>query len=436
MKKNLKSLFMLVMCSALILPTTVSAIGTMTREEYEQKIKDAPEHVYLDSFEEYEEMLQEFDDNAENKVYFLEQLAQEIQYINDYKKIDIYKAEVIEVVEPELRYIQNDDYSYGMGWYQNGIVKITEKNSLLNGYEFSYMTNLTYDPYGNMTSPRIRVGDTVNISLMEINENQYVACSPIMDIYVQRFPTAMILVCMFVIFLLLYFGRKSIKIIVPLILIVDLVIFYMSSAIYQGVNVWFALGFVVILNTIALSVLKLGGNWKTIVSIISTLLVSFAMIMVHYGMDAILNFAGLTIDNIFLTSAVPPMIIGEEVVPQIDMHAFSVAVGILLVSVVSNLAAIKVIESCEKNAAKMKYEEEVKKEVNEYLGETTLIVAMFMIAQLLPACVNLFAEGYKLNHLLQSELFWIEVLRVIIVIIGLILTVPLTIVVYKALEDK
>lgn len=393
--------------------------------------------VYLKEYSEYENLMNEFDENTVNKEYYIQQLIRDLQAIEENSEIKLYEAEIIEINEPELRYLQDATTSeYAMGMYQYGKVRVTEENSLINGVELTYMACLTYDIYNNIVMPGLEVGDTTYITLLQIDEETFVAISPELDTYVKRFPTMVAISLIILAMVAIYFGKHSVKFLVPLVLMVDLLFFVVGPLILQGFNLWLLMFFTILLNTIAIAVLKLGVNSRAFTAIFTTCLLSVVMIPIHFALDSMLNFSGLTAENFLLSSGVAPNIIASEVVPIFNFHSLSVSLTMIMMFALIALTACKTIAKSEEHKAKTKADELIRADMSEYIAEMSFIAIVIMLTEMLPKYLILLAKNYNTRFILQSEIFLVEFVRVLIILLGIMLTVPLTLLINKFMEDK
>lgn len=393
--------------------------------------------VYLKEYSEYENLMNEFDENTVNKEYYIQQLIRDLQAIEENSEIKLYEAEIIEINEPELRYLQDATTSeYAMGMYQYGKVRVTEENSLINGVELTYMACLTYDIYNNIVMPSLEVGDTTYITLLQIDEETFVAISPELDTYVKRFPTMVAISLIILAMVAIYFGKHSVKFLVPLVLMVDLLFFVVGPLILQGFNLWLLMFFTILLNTIAIAVLKLGVNSRAFTAIFTTCLLSVVMIPIHFALDSMLNFSGLTAENFLLSSGVAPNIIASEVVPIFNFHSLSVSLTMIMMFALIALTACKTIAKSEEHKAKTKADELIRADMSEYIAEMSFIAIVIMLTEMLPKYLILLAKNYNTRFILQSEIFLVEFVRVLIILLGIMLTVPLTLLINKFMEDK
>ena len=395
------------------------------------------DEVYIKDYSEYQDLMNEFDENTVNKEYYLQQLVDELKNIDETSNVKLYEAEVVEINEAELRYLQDATTAeYAMGMYQYGTVRVTEKDSILEDVELAYMACLTYDVYNNIVMPELKVGDTTYITLMQLDEETFVAISPELDTYVERFPTMLVISLVILFAVSIYFGKHSIKFLVPLVLMTDLLFFVMGPLVLEGFNLWILMFFTILLNTIAIAFLKLGANSRTFTAIFTTCVVCVAMIPIHFAIDSMLNFSGLTSENFLLSSGVAPNIIASEVVPIFNFHSLSVSITMIIMFALVALTSCKTLAKLEEHRAKIKSDELVRADMSEYIAEMSFIAIVIMLAETLPKYLLLLAKRYTTKFVLQSEIFLVEFVRILIILLGVMLTVPLTLLINKFMEDK
>ena len=427
--------FCLVLVCGVVLPNQIFASNT-TMSKYEEALKNVSgDPIYINDYDEYEQLMAQFDENEVNKVEFVKQLISELQQIENNSEIPLFQAKVLSISEPEIQYTQDQTTAqFSMGLYQNGEVEIIEDGKL-EGVKLNYMICLTYDVYGNITMPEVKVGDIVNITLMQIGEDQVIAFSPEPDTYVKRFPALLTIAVLVLFFVIGFLGKHSIKLIIPSFLIIDMVFGLVGPLVLEGFNLWLLAFFTILLNAIAICVIKLGSNAKAFTAIFSTMLISFVMVIVHLVADALLNFSGLTTESFLMSGGVAPNIIANEIVNIFNFHSLSVVISLLIMFVLVVLTACKTAEKYDENKAKLKADQIISEEVKSYISEITLVGTFVMIANMLPKFMLLLVKSYTPEYVIQSEIFLIEFIRILMMFVAVILTVPVTLLVSKFLED-
>lgn len=401
-------------------------------------VNDSGDTVYLKTYEEYEQLMNQFDENEVNKIEYIKQLINELENIKKSSEIPLYKAKVLSISEPEMQYIQDTSTAqFARGLYQNGEVEIIDEGNL-KGVKLTYLICLTYDVYGNITMPEVKVGDIVNITLMQFGEGEditVVASSAEPDTYVKRFPTMLAITVIALIIIIAFLGKHSIKLVIPVLLAVDIFFGVLAPVILEGFNLWILVFFAIILNAIAICVLKLGVNTKAFTAAFTTFIISVVGLFVHAILDSFLNFSGLTTESFLMSSGVAPNIIANEIVNIFNFHSLSIAVTLLTMFIVIVLTACKTAETYEENKAKLKADELISEEVKSYISEISLVAIFVMLANTLPKHMLLLVKSYTPEYILQSEIFLIEFLRILVMLLMIVITVPITLIISKFLED-
>lgn len=423
MNKKFFILFMtcISIISILFLPKEVMA----TNVNFEP-IENSGETIYLKDYEEYEALMNEVNQNEVNKQQYLMQIASEIQ--KESSELKTYQAKVLSINKPEMQYTQDQSTRlFSSGYYQNGEVEIINDEKL-EGIILTYMMCLTYDVYGNIVLPEIKVGDVVNVSFMQMDEENVVAFSPEPDTYIRRFPTMIIFAIIMLVVIGGVLGKYSVKLIIPVLLSIDILIGVVGPLVLEGISLWLLVFFAIVLTTIAICVLKLGVNVKSVTAILTTVIVSVALIPVHFAVDALFNFSGLTSELFLMSGGVLPKMVGNELVQTFSFHSLSISITLIMSFALVALVACKVAEKSEVNEADSD-------EVKSYVADMSFVSAITIIATALPKYMLLLAKKYTAEHLINSEMLLVEFVRLLIVMIAVVLTIPVTKIVSKFLED-
>ena len=403
--------------------------------DFEPSIYSGENEVYIKTYEEYENLMKEFDQNEINKNQYMKQLVEELEALENNSTIPLYEARVIEITEPELQYTQDQSTAeFSRGYYQNGKVEIINDDEL-GGIQLVYMNCLTYDVYGNITLPEVKVGDIVNISFMQIDEETVVAFSPEPDTYIKRFPTMLALTIAILLIVAISLGKHSIKLLIPVLLAFDILFVVVAPSILEGFNLWTLLFFTVLLTTIAITVLKLGLNAKAAAATLSTLFVSGTAVIIHAIIDAVLNFSGLTSETFLMSGGVAPNVINSEVVSIFNFHSLSIAITIIMAFALVALVASKTAETYNENKAKLKAGEIISEEVKSYISDMSFVAVITIFATILPKYMMLLVKSYTTEFIIHSEMLLVEFVRVLVVLIAMLIAVPMTTLLSKFLEE-
>ena len=154
------------------------------------------------------------------------------------------------------------------------------------------------------------------------------------------------------------------------------------------------------------------------------------MTIIIYGFDSISNISGLSYEGIKLVEMIYPIIQNNKVVSTVDFHALSIGVTILLMAVVLIPIIVKSIEVLEQKKDKSK------DELKEYLAEKVLFVVSIFLVLLLQKFMYIYLSAGRVEQILNSEILAIEISRILFIVIGMVLSVTITEMVSKFLEDK
>ncbi len=397
---------------------------------------ESGETVYLKTYEEYEELMNGFDQNEVNKVEYIKQLIEELEEDKNGSEVPLFKAKVLSISEPEMQYTQDQSTAkFARGLYQNGEVEIIDEGEL-EGVKLTYMTCLTYDVYGNITMPEVKVGDIVNITLMQIGDDTVVGFSPEPDTYIDRFSTLIAITVITLFIVIVFLGKNSVKLIIPALLAVDIIFGVVGPMILQGFALWLLVAFAIILNAIAICTIKLGVNSKSFVAVFTTIIISAVGIIIQAIIDYMLNFSGLTTETFLMSSGVTPNIIANEVVNIFNFHALSIAVTILTMFIVIVLTACKTVESYDAKKTKIKDAMIISEDVKSYVSEMSLVATFVMIANTLPKYMLLVVKSYTRDYIIQSEIFLIEFVRILVMLLAMVITVPFATLLSKFLDEE
>lgn len=397
-------------------------------------IENSGETVYIKNYEEYEALMKEVNQNEVNKEEYFKQLIDELKKQDSYTATKLYQARVISIGEPEEQYTQDQaTTTYSRGYYQNGKVEIINDENL-EGITLNYMICLTYDVYGNITMPQIKVGDVVNVSFMQIDEGTVVAFSPEPDTYVKRFPSMMVLVIFSLLVVIGILGKYSVSFIIPTLLMFDLVICVLAPNLFLGIPLWVLVFFAIVLTTIAICVLKLGANIKAITAIFTTIIISAVIIPIHFVVDAIFNFSGLTTESFLMSGGVLPDVIANEIISPFSFHSLSIAITSIMAFALIALVACKVGENYE-DGRNTEERELIEDKTKAYVADMSFVAMVILIATTLPKYMLLIAKKYTTAHVVHSEMLLIEFVRMLIILLAIALTIPTTKLVSKFFEE-
>lgn len=383
------------------------------------------EVIYLNSYEEYQELLKSMDGSDEAKSGYIIDM---LEYIINDVPTPTFKAKVLSAGEVKTEYTGDALEGYNMYVYQDMTLLILEGEYA--GREFSECAYpIKVDSYYNIKMPKIKVGDTLYVCMYDDGETVYPYIQYI-DSGVTKIGFTFALALIAVAMILVYTGKHGAKILVPVVLLVDLLFVVFADFILNYIGVWTAVVGIILLTSIAFFALKLGVGAKLSTGMISLTIILVVMTLLIYGFDAIANIAGISYEASQLVERVAPIIIGNEITPAIDFHALSVAITILLMAVVLIPIIVKTIETLENNNA------EAKEELKKYLAEKILFVVGILLVTLVQKYMLVYMNVGRVEQILNSEILTIEVARILFVVIAMALSTTITEMVSKFLDDK
>ena len=394
--------------------TTVLATNATSNDEV----------IYLNSYEEYQELLQSMDGTDEAKSGYIRDM---IEYIIHDVPTPTYKAKVISTSETKTEYIGDAIEGYNMYVYQDMTVLMLEGEYA--GQEFTGCAYpIKVDSYFNIKIPKVNVGDIIYLCMYDDGETVYPYIQYI-DSGITKVGFTFALLLVTITMILVYTGKHGAKILVPIVLLADLLFVVFADFVLNYIGVWTAIVGIILLTAIAFFALKLGVGSKFSTGMISLASILVVMTLLMYGFDAIANIAGISYEASHLVEKVAPVIIGNEITPAIDFHALSIGITVLLMAVVLIPIIVKTIETLENNNA------ESKEELKKYLAEKILFVVGILFVANIQKYMLVYMNVGRVEQLLNSEILTIEFARIMFVVIAMALSTTITELVSKFLED-
>lgn len=413
MKKFIAFLIMLMFVFSF---ATVFATETTTAKD---------EVIYLNSYEEYQQILQSMDGSDEAKVGYITEMIESIVFD---VPTPTYKAKVISAGEIVTEFTGDDLEGYNMYVYQDMNILIMEGEYA--GEEFTGCAYpIKVDYYYNMKMPTVKQGDILYVCMYNDGESVYPYIQYI-DSGITKIGFTFVLLLVTLAMVLVYTGKHGAKILAPIVLLVDLLFIVFADFILNYISVWTAVVGIILLTAIAFFALTLGVNSKLATGMISLTIILVVMSVLIYGFDAIANIAGLSYEASQLVEKVAPMIVGSEITPTIKFHDLSVGITVLLMAVILIPIIVKTIEALEKNNA------EAKEDLKKYLAEKMLLVVGILLVMSVQKYMLVYMNVGRFEQILNSEMLTIEMARIMFVVIAMALSTTITEMVSKFLDDK
>lgn len=404
MKKILTLMVIIVM-----LFTNISFATSQTEED----------EVYIESYDEYMNMINVQDEQAMYKEYYLEYLAEQIKSYDETKRDETVKARVIEVKNTE-EYYSYDDYGLYKIKYQPITIEILEGEQKEKKHEVSYI--LTIDPYENIDVKPIKENQIVNVILQEEQGAIYPYITTV-DSSISRVKNTIILLAVTILLMFAFLGTKAFKMLPQLLLLSDILILIFVPELLAGRSIIWLTLITAILYLITDTVIKVGINSKTVVSLITT----FAVILVTtIGLNIFNSIS--TISGI--TYEITPMI---EVFPKgtIDFYNLNMAAYILIALITVSDIANKVINIYDKSA-----EKETRLHIKEYVSSKILTTSGILLITAIPNYLYVLISKYTFVEMINSEILTNEVVKILFLIISMLITTEVAILAKKFLVKQ
>lgn len=404
MKKILTLMVIIVM-----LFTNISFATSQTEED----------EVYIESYDDYLNMINGQDEQAMYKEYYLEYLAEQIKSYDETKRDETVKARVIEVKNTK-EYYSYDDYGLYKIKYQPITIEILEGEQKEKKHEVSYI--LTIDPYENIDVKPVKENQIVNVVLQEEKGEIYPYITTV-DSSISRVKNTIILLVITILLMFIFLGTKAFKILPQLILLADIIILIFVPELLMGRSIIWLTLITAILYLITDTVIKVGINSKTVASLITT----FAVIIVTtIGLNIFNSIS--TISGI--TYGITPMI---EVFPKgtIDFYNLNMAAYILIALITVSDIANKVINIYDKSA-----EKETRLHIKEYVSSKILTTSGILLITAIPNYLYVLISKYTFVEMINSEILTNEVVKILFLIISMLITTEVAILAKKFLVKQ
>ncbi len=411
----------------------------------ENSIDSGDNSVYINSFEEYQKLLDLEEKTRNEYVYgYLDSLRAARDTSGDYAVE--YKARVVWASDAKTEYGQ-DSYTgtYYKNTFQNVRVKMLEgpfadedisgealgesgDMGLIDG-----VYTLTCDLYENIILPEVKVGDVILVGVYETDAGIR-AYSGSYDSPKVRIGSTVFVLIVTIVFMLIYAGKHGFKMLIPFVLIFDLIIVVAAPAICEGFSSLILVAFITLLTSILVPVLKFGVNEKSISVALSTSVVMVIMTIVVSLFNAIVGNSGITFEANYLKDYVIPIVSNDLIYHLVNFESLSICVTMLTILFAVLYVACKTIEIYEKSSNKDKVEY-VSEAIKEVLGNAYLLVGGILFVQLLPKFMLFILSECTLTSILNSEMLSYEICKILFVFIAMSVTSMITTTIRKFLDE-
>lgn len=401
MKKITIMLMLLLLCMA-----NVQASSANIKEyvEYSSGEKDDGS-IYLDSYEDYEKILKNVDEQELYKTAYEQMIKEQIESFRKSTRTQTVKARVLETKSVEEYYSNDSSGSYKIK-YQPLKVQILEGEYAGQTVEVSYI--LTADTYENIKVPSVRENQNINVILQESNGELYAYATTI-DAAVDRSGYVITLSIITIFILLVSLGKSGLKVLAPLALLADLAILVFAPSILAGKSIlWLAI-ITSILYIFVTAVLKNGLKSKIIPAILTSILVTLVLTVLLAVFGNIANLCGITYE---ITSMI-------EVFPNgtIDFYILYLSSFILMSAITTIDVACEEIKIYEENGNK-----NAKKMLKEYTANKIPAVIGILLVMIIPKYIYIFMSKYGFAEIINSEMLLTDIIRILFLTIAITIT--------------
>ncbi|MBQ9313555.1 MAG: YibE/F family protein [Clostridia bacterium] len=368
--------------------------------------KDA---VLIDGEEDYNDLLNNTNTSSNQedlKKAFDAQKKELANYTSDETNQKFIITNVISDIKSEYT---TDYYYYYVIKYQVATIRTAD------GKESPAVVILSYDVSDNKSIKPLKTGDTmygfvefvsnedstynmVNHGLTD-REIAYVSIS-----HQDRTLGMVLLVAFTILLLLLYAGKKGAKLLIPLFVAIDLLFIVFVPELELGRNLLILASFIAFELIILIAVLKNGWSRKTIVAIISSIIVVILITTLGILFGNANGFTGKGIiveENYDLLSNV--YYIDTLFKSTIGTYDLYIAIIILITSVISASIASKIVDLSEKYAGSEGMINNIIEEAKSIIAEYPMMIAIIFLVLYVPNYMTLLYNHPAYESLINAE---------------------------------
>ena len=396
------------------------------------------ETIYLDDFSQYQDVINGMDYQADYKEKYEEMISKYINEVENSERMNMSRAKVLEASDVKVDYGQYSPY-YSDSYYKNSYQMLDIE--VLDG-EFAgekvedVQYILTCDTFENIKLGDIKSGDIINVYVVELEDGSLYAASTTYDSPVVRWQIPVVLFIIAVLVVAIYTGKHSAKFLVPLVLLIDLLFIVAVPAICDGINIMFLVTIITVLSTILISVLKFGIKAETFVVILSTSIITLVLSFMVYGVDSLANMTGITYDSAYVMETMLPRFVDDEVVPTVNFHDLSATLTILVMFFGILTIACKTVETYTKKEKNNNIIKETISGMQENLAESLVLAISLLLVNFMPKIMLFIVKKSSFNEYINSEILITEIFRILFLVIGMAITVPVTAALARVMDEE
>lgn len=387
---------------------------------------------YLEDYSDYQDLISSMDEQEQYKSLYEQMITETVQNYNSAEREKIYKAKVLEATKPETYY----------GYYQylyRSVYQILKVEIMDGPYKGEVVEDVNYiltgDTYGNIQLPQVKKGMSINVSVTEGEDGTVYAYSSSIDSPVVRWGWIFALIIFALILVGVLVGKTGMKMLVPILLLVDLIIMVVVPLMFSGTNMMLLLGVVVLLSTITICVLNLGIRIKTFVAILVTLIITFILVLAMYAFDSLAYMSGITYEITSFVESILPRVVNSEVETAMDLHAMNIVITALMAFFAFTPIVCKTIDLYDKKKNEDKCVSNTMGEMKEYVADKIATVVPILFTLIIPKYMILIINKCSLNEIINSEVLGSDIVRILFILITVCVAAPITACAGKLLID-
>lgn len=403
-----------------------------TQQEEKTEQIEEEEKVEIDNYEDFESLNQFGYTQQELGKYYEEQQNTYIDYYENYERDSIGdKAKVISIDEEDATVVNKNkgiysyyylDSNYGnisLIQYQALTVKFLEGEN--EGKEAKLYHYLPVDSLGNVKAAPLKIGDVVYATATVVGDTLGAEIVSI-DSYVSRTTWLIIIAVIIISLVIIYGGKHGIQNVLMLALILDLIILVFIPCVIKGISpilIGITIGTVLIItNTITKLGLKKEAIFTAIISLVIMLITTAAL----FGICTVTNMTGITLEV--------SLIADNVLLQNINFYHLFVSILTIISSIVISNLVSDITKTCEEAGS----EANINTKLNlckKIFADKIPTVTIIFIGLITYKFLLLALYKYSIVEYINSEIIHAELARLFSLILGMAITVPVTVI----LED-
>lgn len=364
----------------------------------------------VDDMEDYENLYEDTSEQDALKEAFEEQ-AKTAAIPTELPSGDNQKMVITEILSDIKSEYITDYYSYYIIKYQ--LVKIRD----IEGTITPAVVILSYDIADNKNLKSLKAGDTVYgyMELVTSDSQDYNMVNhgltdetiAMVSIANQDRSLGVVLLAILAILLLvLYAGKNGAKLLIPIFVAIDLLFIVFVPEIAIGKNILFLAILIALELIILITVLKHGLSRKTLVAMISSIIVVVLVTTLGYFFASTNTMTGRgLLSEEDYNAQTNGLYIDYTLKTTMDTQMLYIAMIIILAAVASATAASKLAELSEKYAGSNDMINNIIEEGKTIIAEYPVIISIIFFIMALPKYMITVYNGAAFNQIVNSEIF-------------------------------